>query len=235
MAVARPGVAASRMHSVCRLFASLFLIGSLAFAGTTPAQERGRSVALTGQMGRQALLSIDGGAPRVLAIGSSAQGVKLLSLSETQAVVEVDGKRRTLRLGEAAVSFGASGGGAAGSTVSLSSDSRGHFIANGQINGRGVKLMVDTGATLIAMGEDEAKRLGIAYKDGQKIGIRTANGDTTGYLVKLNSVRIGDVEVFNVEATVQPQPMPYVLLGNSYLTRFQMKRENDTLTLERRF
>jgi aspartyl protease family protein len=198
------------------------------------AQEQGRSVAMTGQMGRQALLSIDGGAPRVLAVGSSAQGVKLVSVSETQAVVEVDGKRQTLRLGEAAVSFGAIGS-SNGSTVSMSSDSRGHFLANGQINGRGTRFMVDTGATLIAMGEDEAQRLGIAYKDGQKIGIRTANGNTYGYLIKLNSVRIGDVEVFNVEAAVQPSPMPYVLLGNSYLTRFQMKRENDTLTLERRF
>jgi aspartyl protease family protein len=209
------------------------LLGAL-LAMTAAAQNTSRSVAMTGQMGRQALLSIDGGAPRVMAIGASAQGVKLLSMSETQAVVEVDGKRQTLRLGEAAVSFGASGG-KGGSTVSMSSDNRGHFIVNGQINGRGTRLMVDTGATLIAMGEDEAQRLGIAYKDGQKIGIRTANGNTYGYLIKLNSVRIGDVEVFNVEAAVQPSPMPYVLLGNSYLTRFQMKRENDTLTLERRF
>lgn len=198
------------------------------------AQERARSVAMTGQMGRQALLSIDGGAPRVLAVGASAQGVKLLSMSETQAVVEVDGKRRTLRLGEAAVSFGQRSG-EGGSTVSLSSDSRGHFIANGQINGRGVRLMVDTGATLIAIGQDEADRLGIAWKAGERIGLRTANGNTVGYRVKLDSVRIGDVEVFNVDGVVQPQPMPYVLLGNSYLTRFQMKRENDTLTLERRF
>jgi len=211
------------------LIAAVIGLGVSAFA-----QERGRSVSMTGQMGRQALLSIDGAAPRVLAVGASAQGVKLLSVSETQAVVEVDGKRQTLRLGEAAVSFG-QGASAGGNVVSLSSDSRGHFIANGQINGRGVRMMVDTGATSIAMGEDEAQRLGIAYKDGQKIGISTANGNTTGYRVKLNSVRIGDVEVFNVDATVAPMPMPYVLLGNSYLTRFQMKRENDTLTLERRY
>jgi len=47
-------------------------------------------------------------------------------------------------------------------------------------------------------------------------------------------VRIGDVEVHNVEATVSRGEMPFVLLGNSFLTRFQMKRENDMLTLERR-
>jgi aspartyl protease family protein len=228
-------IAASRMRRAHRFLASFALLGSLAFVDAAAAQERGRSVAMTGQMGRQALLSIDGGAPRVMAVGASAQGVRLLSVNETQAVVEVDGKRQTLRLGESAITFGGSGGGASGSTVSLTSDNRGHFIANGQINGRGTRMMVDTGATSIAMGEDEAQRLGIAYKEGQRIGISTANGNTTGYRIKLNSVRIGDVEVFNVDATVAPMPMPYVLLGNSYLTRFQMKRENDTLTLERRF
>ncbi|HEU4458758.1 MAG TPA: TIGR02281 family clan AA aspartic protease [Methylibium sp.] len=202
---------------------------------STAVQAEGRSVALTGQMGRQALLSIDGAAPRVLAVGSSVQGVRLLSVDANQAVVEIDGKRRTVRLGEAAVRFGGDGGASNGSTVSLSSDGRGHFIANGQINGRGVRMMVDTGATTVAMGEDEAQRLGITYKNGQRIGVSTANGVTAAYRVQLNSVRIGDVEVFNVEATVAPMPMPYVLLGNSYLNRFQMKRENDTLTLERRF
>ena len=50
----------------------------------------------------------------------------------------------------------------------------------------------------------------------------------------LTSVRVGDVQVYNVEALVIPAPMPYVLLGNSFLTRFQMKRENDVMRLEKR-
>jgi len=47
-------------------------------------------------------------------------------------------------------------------------------------------------------------------------------------------LRIGDVAVPNVEAIVMPATMPHILLGNSFLTRFQMKRQNDTLTLQRR-
>jgi aspartyl protease family protein len=47
-------------------------------------------------------------------------------------------------------------------------------------------------------------------------------------------VRIGDVEVFNVEAAIVPAAMSHVLLGNSFLTRFQMRRDNDTLTLVKR-
>ena len=64
---------------------------------------------------------------------------------------------------------------------------------------------------------------------------QTANGAVPVYWCTLGSVRVGDVQVYNVEATVLPAPMTHVLLGNSFLTRFQMKRENDTLTLERRF
>jgi aspartyl protease family protein len=52
---------------------------------------------------------------------------------------------------------------------------------------------------------------------------------------RLASVRVGDVEVFDVEAVVLQQPMPYVLLGNSFLNRFQMRRDNVQLTLERRY
>jgi aspartyl protease family protein len=63
----------------------------------------------------------------------------------------------------------------------------------------------------------------------------TANGITMGFRVKLSSVRVGDVEVYDVDAVVTPQAMPYMLLGNSFLTRFQMIRENDQMTLTKRF
>jgi len=63
----------------------------------------------------------------------------------------------------------------------------------------------------------------------------TANGESMGYRIKLNSVRIGDVELYEVDAVVTPQPMPFVLLGNSFLTRFQMKRENNLMTLDKRY
>ena len=72
-------------------------------------------------------------------------------------------------------------------------------------------------------------------KGGQPVYLSTANGTTQGSRVKLNSVRIGDVEVFDVDAVVSPQPMPYMLLGNSFLTRFQMLRENDQMTLVKRY
>lgn len=199
------------------------------------AQQPSRRVALSGSMGSRALLVIDGDAPRAVAVGSTVQGVKLLSVNEAQAVVEIDGRRQTLRLGEAAVNLGGAASAGSGTQITLSSDANGHFQAQGQINGRGVLFLVDTGATMVSMGQDEAERLSLAYKNGERIGLRTANGNTVGYRISLNTVRVGDVEVHNVAAVVQPQPMPFILLGNSFLTRFQMKRENDTLLLQRRY
>lgn len=192
-------------------------------------------VAFAGSMGERALLVIDGAAPRAVAVGAVLEGVRLLSVNGAEAVIEVDGLREVLRLGAAAVNLGGTPSPGGGSRITISGDAAGHFQANGQINGRGVTFLVDTGATLIAMSQAEAERLGLSYQKGQRIGLRTANGDTVGWRIALDSVRLGDVEVFNVEAVVQPAPMPFILLGNSFLTRFQMKRENDTLTLQRRF
>lgn len=194
-----------------------------------------RRVALAGAMGNQALISIDGGAPRVLAVGASVNGVKLVSMSGQDAVVEIDGQRQTLRLGASAVNVGGVPSPGSGSTVVLSGDANGHFMANGQINGRSVSFLVDTGATTVAMGRDEAERIGLKYEEGRRVQLQTANGVAIGHIVTLNAVRLGDVEVYNVSAVVQPSPMPFVLLGNSFLTRFQMRRDNDTLTLVKRY
>jgi aspartyl protease family protein len=108
-------------------------------------------------------------------------------------------------------------------------------VTSGSINGKAVRFVVDTGATNVALSQPEAERLGLDFKSGQRGFAHTANGPVPAYRVNLASVRIGDVQIYNVEATVTPAPMPYVLLGNSYLTRFQMRRENDRMTLDKRF
>jgi aspartyl protease family protein len=195
-----------------------------------------QSVALAGMLGSKALLVVDGSAPKTVAAGETHQGVKVISTSADQAVIEQSGKRHTLRVGEAPVSMGGSGASAGrGTRIVLTESGGGHFMTAGQINGRAVQFMVDTGATSIAMGVADAERAGIAYKTGQPVHISTANGNTQGFRITLNSVRIGDVEVYDVAAVVTPQPMPFLLLGNSFLSRFQMKRENNLMTLDKRY
>lgn len=194
-----------------------------------------QSVAMTGSMGSKALLVIDGGAPKALAAGESHRGVKVVAVRADQVTVEVGGKRQNIDLGGAPVSIGGGGGGAGGTQIVLTASSGGHFVTSGSINGRATQFMVDTGATSVAMSADEARRLGINFEQGEPGQGSTANGLIPIWRVSLRSLRIQDVEVQGVDAVVVPSGMPHVLLGNSFLTRFQMKRENDMLTLTRRF
>ena len=193
-----------------------------------------QTVSMGGSLGSNALLVIDG-KPRSVAVGATVEGIRLVSVTGNDAVVEIKGKRVLLRLGDAQVNLGGKASEGGGKQIVLTAQSGGHFHANGAINGQSVRFMVDTGATMVAMDKYEAERLGLDYKNGRRGITRTANGDMTVYATKLASVRIGDVLVYNVDALVSPAPMPYILLGNSFLTRFQMQRDNDQMTLTRRY
>ena len=119
--------------------------------------------------------------------------------------------------------------------VILTADERGHFVTTGNINGATVRFLVDTGATLISMGRSEARRLGINYLEGERGLSNTANGVAPVYKVKLDTVRIGEITLNNVDALVHDHNMPWVLLGMSFLNRVEMRRDGETLTLTKRY
>jgi aspartyl protease family protein len=195
-----------------------------------------QSVTLSGMVGNKALLIVDGNAPKIVASGETYNGVKVISTQGDSAIVMVGGKRLNIRVGDAPASVGEQAGSRSnGSKIVLTAGEGGHFLTQGSINGKSVQFMVDTGASAVSMGAADAKRMGIDYTNGKPVRMSTANGQALGYLLTLNTVRIGDVEVQNVEAVVAQQPMPFVLLGNSFLTRFSMRRDNDQMVLERRF
>jgi aspartyl protease family protein len=192
------------------------------------------SVMLTGTIGSRAILIVNGAPPKTVAIGETFQGVKLVSLQAEQAVVELEGKRVNLRM-DTPVSIGGGAGTGGGSRIVLPADSRGHFMTQGSINGRPVTFMLDTGATSIALSAADAQRIGLDYSKGQRVQMNTANGVSSGYKLRLQSVRVGDVEVYDIDAIVSPQPMPFVLLGNSFINRFSMRRDADQMVLEKRY
>lgn len=202
---------------------------ALLWAGAASAQ----TVSMSGRLGEKALLMIDG-SPRTVAVGATVQGVKLVSITPEGAVVELGGKRHTVPMGGTPVSLGAGGASDGGTRVVLTAGSGGHFMTTGAINGKAVEFMVDTGATTIALSAADAERIGLKYKDGQRGMASTAGGVVPVYRVNLTSVRVGEVTVYGIEATVVQAQMPFVLLGNSFLNRFQMTRINDMLTLEKR-
>lgn len=208
----------------------LAVLFALLCAGGAVAQ----TVSMGGSFGSNALLVIDG-KPKNVAVGTTVAGIRLVSVSGNEAVVEVKGKRMSLRLGDAHVNLGGKASEGAGKQIVLVAQGGGHFFSPGTINGKAVRFLVDTGATLVALDQYEADRLGIDWKSGRRGISRTANGDALTYRTTLPSVRVGDVQIYNVEAVVSPSPMPYILLGNSFLTRFQMKRENDIMTLDLRY
>ncbi|GAB1389514.1 MAG: hypothetical protein AMXMBFR78_13810 [Rubrivivax sp.] len=222
----RAACAARAARAACAAGLAALLLLSLAQAAP--------QVQLVGVMGSRALLLVDG-QRQMLAAGASALGVKLLALQGDSAELEVQGQRVTLRVGASPAVLAASGAatGAAREIV-LSAGPGGHFVAQGAINGRAVSFLVDTGATTVSMGQAEAQRLGLDLQHAQRAMSSTANGTVPVLLLTLTRVRVGEVEVANVPAVVMPQPMPYVLLGNSFLTRFQMRRENDVMRLELR-
>lgn len=195
-----------------------------------------QGVTLAGILGSKALLVVDGSAPKALAAGESYKGVKLIAAKGDSAEVEVDGQRQTLRLGEAPVAVQGGGGGSGrGNRVVLAVGSGGHFFTQGQINGQAVQMVVDTGATAVSLSVRDAQRMNINYRAGQPIQMSTANGVIPAWHVKLDSVRVGDVVVHGVDGVVSSGAMPFVLLGNSFLSMFQMTRTADQMVLERRY
>lgn len=220
--------------------AAAWAVASAALATGSPALAQ--TVALAGTMGAgRALLVIDG-QPQVLAVGGSARGVTLQRLGDGEAQVAVGGERLVLRLGASPVRLAPGGTGAAtgagaggdGRTVVLPMGPGGHFQAQGAINGRSVRFIVDTGATTVALSQAEAERIGLDWRRGQPQRTQTANGTVPVHALTLDSVRIGSVELANVAAVVVPADMPAVLLGNSVLNRFTMLRQNDVMRLEKK-
>lgn len=204
-------------------------LGASALAQTEP------KVSLNGSMGQRAALLLIDGQPRSVAVGETVLGVKLLSVESGQARVEINGRQQQLVLGASQANVGAPAlNGANGTQIVLQVVTNGHVMANGSINGHSTQFMVDTGASTVALSEAEAQRIGLRYKGGRAIKSQTANGDAAGYMVTLDSIRIGDVEVHNVQGTVLSSQMNYVLLGNSFLERFQMRRANDRMVLDLR-
>ena len=198
-----------------------------------PALVFATDVGLAGVIGNKALLTIDGGSPEAMAVGQGYAGVKVIAVEGDRAIVEFDGKRRTLRVGQhaaAAVSATESG-----ETIVLTADGAGHFVTMGTINGVSMRFLVDTGASMISLGASDARRAGIDASKGERGMSQTANGVVQVSKVKLNSVRVGEVTLLNVDALVHQNDMPIALLGMSFLNRMQMQREGSTMILKKRY
>ena len=209
---------------------------SVAFLLLALASADAADITVTALFSGKAVIVVDNGRPRTVSVGQSTpEGVKLVSASSESAVIEFEGKRQTLLLGQG-TRVGSAPGDSSSAQVTLRAGSGGHFFAQGQINGIGVRLMVDTGASSIAMSSNEARRLGINYLSSPVMGAVTASGSVKAWRVKLDTVTVGSITLNNVDAAVIDGAYPSeILLGMTFLNRVQMTRDGDTLTLTRRY
>lgn len=180
----------------------------------------------------KAMVEIDG-ERRLLAAGeASPEGVRLVRADAEAAVLEVNGARRSYPLGEHIASSYAPPV-RDERVVRAWPDGTGMYRLSGSINGFPVRFLVDTGATHVAMSADEARRLGIDFRArGTRARARTAGGMVEAWQVRLDRVRVGDLALREVSATVIEGPDPReVLLGMSFLGRLDMGREGQALEL----
>lgn len=211
-------------QSLTYFMISSILLGSWAAHAT--------SVSVIGLFKDKAIVSIDGGKPRTLAVGQVTQGVKLIAAHSGEAQFEVDGSRRSLSMGQ---SFAANTQTDHRASVSLTADARGHFTAAGSLNGYPVSFLVDTGATSIAINGEEARRMGLDYKAGRGSAVNTAAGVVPAWRVTFNTVKIGGITLNQVEGIVVESGLSVPLLGMSFLNRMQMKRDGPTMVLTQRY
>ncbi len=189
-------------------------------------------VRFIGQFGNKAVISIDG-KQRVLAVGqTSREGVKVLTVDATHADILYQGRKQ--RLG-----FSQRPGGTykprGVKELSISTDAWGSFRTPGSINGQLVNFLVDTGASTVAMNEKVARKLGIDFRySGTPSTVATASGVVPAYSIRLDSVKVGEIELNNVPATVIEGDFPLeVLLGMSFLSRLEMERKGKLITLRK--
>lgn len=188
---------------------------------------------LVGLFPNKALVQIEGGALQTLSIGQRTRdGIVLLSVERDGAAFDVQGQRLTLALGHARTYANSMASG----SVTVSADASGHFVADGQVNGLPIRFVVDTGATYVTLTAAEASRLGLDYRRGGRVTMKSANGDVPAYRVKLDAVRLGDIAVHDVDAVItEGNTIPFALLGMSFLNRMTVKHEGTIMTLTKRY
>ena len=194
----------------------------------------GNHVQVVGLFPGKAVVVIDG-QRSVLEQGGRIGDVKVLEVFNDSALLEVAGVQQRYPLTREGVSRYAEP--AAAQVIRLLRHSSGHYFVTGEINGVPVPMILDTGATAIAMNEDHARRLGIDYLSGESVTASTANGKVQSYRVMLRTVSIKGLKVSNVQAVVVKGRFPEkVLLGMSYLTQVNMREAgNGILLLEAKF
>jgi aspartyl protease family protein len=177
-----------------------------------------------------AVLRIDG-QRKMLRTGQSFGGVTLVAAHSRTATLEVDGATRELGLSRR---VGTNYQAAESRVVEIPRDAQLQYQTTATINGRRVRVLVDTGANVVAMNSRHAAALGVDYRAGLPGQVETAGGIMQAWQVTLRSVDVGGIQVDGVQASVVEGDFPVdVLLGMTFLRHVEMQETNGVLSLSR--
>ncbi len=194
-----------------------------------------RDIQVVALFSGKAVIVIDG-QRHILSEGqSSPEGITLIEADSKRAILEIEGERRSFPLGQR-IGANYAKPSAKGAVV-IYRDSGGMFHGAGAINGFAVNFLVDTGASMVAMNSGHAKRIGINYREqGNRIPIATASGQTMGYRVMLDSVRLGDITLNGIEAVVIEGGSPgTILLGSTFLSRVHTQNDGRVMEIRKKY
>ncbi len=196
------------------------------------------NITINGLFKDKVIVTIDGKQQILKKNKLTPEGVKLIKSNSKEATIEIDGISKVFTLDEKIgntfkttsddekpYSFKKS--------VTIKGDAMGMYKTSGQINGKTVEFLVDTGATLVSMSSGLAEQLKIKYEKGKKVQMMTAKGPSIAYVVELNKVKVGDIELYNITGSVSDDMTGRALLGMSFLGKLNMKREGKYLVLEK--
>jgi len=201
-------------------------------------QAETKSVSVIALFDGRAMIVVDDSKAKIVRAGSSHRGVKLISSNTDEAIVEVDGLRQSLTLDGTAVlsqPLGDKPASSYASSVTIFENAQGFFEHPGQVNGKGLKFLIDTGANLVVLSSNQADRAGIEYRDGDKLFASTASGTAPMFMITLDEVSLGGIVLKNIETGVIIGDFPQKpLLGMTFLSKVDMTRVGNKMVLKRR-
>lgn len=185
------------------------------------------------------MLSVNGSKAKIIRNGQTYKGVTMISSNTSEAVVEVNGVRETLRLNSGVVlskSLGTKPPPNSNPVVQVWENEQGFFRSTGTINGEDLEFLVDTGANLVVLSSVQADRIGLEYRNGQPGMATTASGNANMYLIELDEISFETITLRDIEAGVIIGGYPTVpLLGMSFLQQLDMSRTGSVMVLRKRF
>lgn len=179
-----------------------------------------------------ALLRIDG-EQKLIKRGSSYREVKVIESDPHRVMLEINGQRQEMKMSQR---IGTRYAQPTHSEILIPPNDYLQYITSARINGRSARVLVDTGANIVALNSNIATAMGIDFRKGQRGQVTTASGVAEAYRIVLESVDVGGIRVNMVEASVVVGGFPEtILLGMSFLRHVEVSNRDGLLVLTRKY